>query len=107
MRTRSILFGTDIREYFDLLCRIFREDDCLVFPNMALQSIFHHEHVQRLTYDERNLCQTGLVDFFMVGAEDLRPRVAFSIGRNELRSKIFNSFGLPLLHLRSYEDIRK
>lgn len=94
---RSILFGTDIREYFDLLCRIFDEDDCLVFPNVALQSIFHHEHVRRLTeYHERNLCQTGLVDFCIVGAQDLRPRVAFSIGRNELRSKIFNSFGLPL-----------
>lgn len=105
---RSILFGTDIREYYDLLRRIFDGDDCLVFPNVALQSIFHYEHVRRLTeYNERNLCQTGLVDFCVVGAQDLRPRVAFSIGRNELRRKVFNSFGLPLLHLRSYEDIGK
>jgi hypothetical protein len=99
--TRSILSGTDIAKYFDLLNSMFCADECLVFPNVALQSIFHDEHISRLTeYSERNYCRTRLVDFCIVGAEDLRPKVAFSVGQDELKQRIFAAFGLPLLPLR-------
>jgi|ERR1700730_4492721 len=98
---RSVLFGTHIREYFDLLNRMFSGGGCAVFPNLALQSIFASKEIKRLDpYPPRNLCKTGLVDFCVVGVPDFRPIVAFSVNEDELKSRVFNHFGLPLLHLR-------
>jgi hypothetical protein len=101
---RSILFGNYIREYFDLLNRMFYGDSCAVFPNLALHSIFpSHETKQLTPHAPRNLCATGLVDFCVVGLPDFRPIVAFSINEDELKSKVFKHFGLPLVHFRKAE----
>jgi hypothetical protein len=98
---RSILFGAHIRQYFDLLNRMFHGRGCAVLPNLALQSIFPSSQIGLLTpYDARNLCRKGLVDFCVFGVPDFRPLVAFSVNEDELQSRVFNHFGLPLLHLR-------
>jgi hypothetical protein len=102
---RSILFGTHIRKYFDLLNGMFYGGGCAVFPNLALQSIFPSKQTKQLTpHAPRNLCATGLVDFCVVGVPDFRPLVAFSVNEDELKSKVFNHFGLPLLHFRKPES---
>jgi hypothetical protein len=102
---RSILHEID-REYFDLLNRMFYRDECIVFPNVALQSIFAYEQIKHLeTWEERNLYAKGIVDFCVFGAVDFRPKVAFNINKDELQSRVFDFFGLPLLHLRSHADI--
>ena len=80
---RDDAYSGSERKHYDWLRKYyFPETDFIVYPNVALGVIIDPD-----------------------SAEDLRPRVAFSIGRDELRSKIFSSFGLPLLHLRNYEGI--
>lgn len=102
---RSILFGTHIREYFDLLNRMYIGDCCAVFPNLALQSIFPSKETKQLTpHAPRNLCATGLVDFCVVGLPDFRPFIAFDVEENELKSRVFKHFGLPLVHFRKPES---
>jgi hypothetical protein len=98
---RSILDGDSIREHFDKLNHMFARDEYAVFPNVALRSIFAQSQIATLPTPEKRLCNTGLVDFCVAGVESLRPKVAFSLSPDELKSKVFNSFGLPLLHLRS------
>jgi len=51
-----------------------------------------------------NCAKQAWLIFCIVGAVDLRPIVAFSVSRDELKSKVFNSFGLPLLNLRELSD---
>lgn len=101
--TRDIFLSSEIRQYFELLSQMFNEDDVLILPNVALISIFSADQVKRFSlHAERNICRTGLVDLVVFGTEDLRPIVAFSLARDELKERMFASFGLPLLHLRSY-----
>jgi Protein of unknown function (DUF2726) len=98
---RSILDGDGIRETFDKLNDMFAGDEYAVFPNVALRSIFAQDQIASLPTPEKRLCNTSLVDFCIVGVESLRPIVAFSLRADKLQSKVFNSFGLPLLHLRN------
>src|SRR6266403_947662 len=97
---RDIFLSAEIAQYFELLSRIFNQDDVLILPNVALISIFPEDHVKRFTFHaERNLCRTGLIDFAVVGKEDFRPIVAFSMAKDDLRQRLFAAFRLPLLQL--------
>jgi very-short-patch-repair endonuclease len=99
--TRDVFLNSEIARHYRLLSQLFSDDDVLMLPNVALTSIFRDDHVRRLSlHAERNLCRTGLVDFLFVGTEDLRPIVALSLGRDELKQQMFAAFRLPLLHLR-------
>jgi hypothetical protein len=97
---RRVLYSDQEREYFELLSRTFSGEEYVVFPNVALQSIFTNK-IRLTEYRERDVRQRGLVDFCVFGATDLRPKVAFSLSKDELRERVFNFFGLPLLDLHS------
>jgi hypothetical protein len=42
-----------------------------------------------------------LVDFCVLGAKNFRPVVAFIFSEDELRQRVFDFFGLPLLDIRA------
>lgn len=97
---RRSLCSDQARECLELLNRAFPSDEYVVFPNVALQSIFTNK-IRLAEYRERDFRQRGLVDFCVFGAIDLRPKVAFSLSKDELRERVFSFFGLPLLDLNS------
>lgn len=97
---RKVLSSAQQTEYFELLNRAFPGDEYVVLPNVALQSIFANK-TRLADYRERDFRQRGLVDFCVFGARDLRPKIAFSLSKDELRERVFDFFGLPLLDLNS------
>jgi len=96
---RSILCGSEMRTFFELLKRAFPTDKYVVLPNVALQSIFTSK-IRLTEYRERDFRQTGLVDFCVFGATDLYPKLAFSLSKDELSERVFDFFGLPLVDLQ-------
>jgi hypothetical protein len=79
-------------------------DQYIVFPNMALQSILGAEaKTQFEGRPEKQSVMTSLVDFCLASASDVRPLIAFNINRDEIKEKVLQHFGLPLLYLPRLE----
>jgi hypothetical protein len=97
---RRVLCSEKGKEYFGLLKEAFPGDEYVVLPNVALQSIFP-SWVRLGDYHERDRRRTGLVDFCVLGAKNFRPVVAFIFSEDELRQRVFEFFGLPLLDIRA------
>lgn len=101
-KTKNLLFG--IKDYYDLLNKMLPPDQYIVFPNMALQSILGAE--AKTQFDgrlEKQSVMTSLVDFCLASASDVRPLIAFNINRDEIKEKVLQHFGLPLLYLPRLE----
>ncbi|HMG72791.1 MAG TPA: DUF2726 domain-containing protein [Pyrinomonadaceae bacterium] len=97
-RGRKVICADNVKEYFELLNRVFSPDEYVVLPNVALQSIFTSE-VRMAEYSDRDCRQRGLVDFCVFGKEDLCPVIAFTVSEDWVRQRVFRFFGLPLLDL--------
>jgi len=101
-KTKSLLLG--IKDYDDLLNEMLPSDQYIVFPNMALQSIFGAEAKSELgTGPEGRSLMTSLLDFCLASASDVRPLIAFNINRDEIKERVLEHFGLPLLYLPRLE----
>lgn len=94
---RKAICGEDLREYFELVNKVFSPDEYVVLPNVALQSIFSYKVELRYSQD-KDCRQRGLVDFCVFGANDLFPLIAFCAGRGE-GWRLCEIFGLPLVSL--------
>jgi len=101
-KTKNLLFG--IKNYYDLLNEMLPTNEYIVFPNMALQSIFGAEAKSELgTGSEGRSVRTSLLDFCLASASDVRPVIAFSINGDDIKEKVLKHFGLPLLYLPRLE----
>jgi len=97
IRGRKAICAENLREYFELLNRVFSADEYVVFPNVALQSIFT-DKVQLKYSEDKDRRQRGLVDFCVFDANDLLPLIAFRVTGGGVW-RLCEVFGLPLVDL--------
>ena len=86
----------------------------LVFPNMALQTVFQYRRMRDLLeYDEFSFFLKSQVDFCLTSTSNYLPLIAFEVdsrfhdqedqkARDDKKNKIFTVGGVPLVRLRSH-----
>lgn len=100
---RNILNG-DMKDYYERLSAVFKGSEYIIFPQMAMQSIFDDTSIKSLSeYAQKKICRTSLVDFCIISTPEFKPVVAFGIGSDDLKRNIFDQFGVPLLNLPAPE----
>ena len=97
---------------YNLLIGLFPNH--LVFPNMALQTVFQYERMKELLeVDEFSYYLKALVDFCVTSTANYLPLIGFEVDssfhddpgqkeRDEKKNHIFAVGGVPLLRLQPY-----
>jgi hypothetical protein len=102
---RGILLTEEIARHFGLLNAALNPRQALVFPNLAIQSIFDKDEAKKLFKHDsrmRNFYLTALVHLCVVEPMSLRPICAVTIKKNDLQTRLFEQLNFPLLDLSGF-----
>lgn len=112
MLTKPIFNSQQEYKIYAILLEIFPNQ--LVFPNMALQTIFRYERMQEaLSKEEFGYYLRSSVDFCVTLTSNYLPLVAFEVdsayhdgeqqqAKDQMKDTIFVSGGVDLIRLRTY-----
>ena len=99
---KTILNNSEHSRTFRLLNDLVDPLRGRVFPNVAVRTFLDNECLKTLyawNSNERPYGLTGFVDFLVVGPTLLQPICALTLTRNDVQTKVFQDFSVPLIHL--------